>query len=370
MTDDTTLVRYVPSTVMPPGDTLSEELDEIGMSQAELARRMGRPKKTINEIIKGKAAITHETALQLERVLGIPAHFWRALEENYQQHQLTSSDRSALEGQGAWLAQMPLKALVKEGWVEAGDTTADRIANTLGFFGVASVNAFNDTWGSVMAAYRQSPSFEPSRWALAAWLRKGEIEARKLRCLPYSKRKFEAALTQARQLTTDTPGVALMRLQEICSQAGVALVFVPELPGCAVSGAVRWLGLNRAIIQLSLRHKRNDHVWFSFFHEAGHVLSSKPGDVHIDMPGEDAADQFARDFLIPPAAYADFLRIAGAPVISSESVRAFAHQIGIAPGIVVGRLQHDGVIPFSRLNTLTVPIFLGDLEPPHRPDTV
>lgn len=54
------------------------------MSQAVLAERTGRSKKTINEIIQGKAAITPDTALQLEKVLGVPASFWNNLERNYQ----------------------------------------------------------------------------------------------------------------------------------------------------------------------------------------------------------------------------------------------------------------------------------------------
>ena len=74
---------FQPDHAVPPGETLKETLETIGMSQAELAERTGRPKKTINEIIMGKSAITSETALQLERVLGVPASFWNNLERNY-----------------------------------------------------------------------------------------------------------------------------------------------------------------------------------------------------------------------------------------------------------------------------------------------
>ena len=58
---------------------------QCGHLGAELAESTGRPRKTINEIIAGKAEITAETALQLERVLGIPASFWNNLERNYQE---------------------------------------------------------------------------------------------------------------------------------------------------------------------------------------------------------------------------------------------------------------------------------------------
>ncbi|MEO8956236.1 MAG: HigA family addiction module antitoxin, partial [Ktedonobacteraceae bacterium] len=68
--------EYHPDYVSPPGETLLETLETIGMSQAELAKGIGCSVKTINEIIQKKAAITAETALQLEQVLHIPASFW------------------------------------------------------------------------------------------------------------------------------------------------------------------------------------------------------------------------------------------------------------------------------------------------------
>ncbi len=73
-----------PNYSIPPGETLRETLETIGMTQVELADRTGRPKKAINEIIEGKAPITVKTALQLERVLGVPASVWNNLERNYQ----------------------------------------------------------------------------------------------------------------------------------------------------------------------------------------------------------------------------------------------------------------------------------------------
>ena len=78
-------LKFEPDYTVPPGETLLETIECLGMSQAELARRTGRPVKTINEIIKGKTAITPDTALQLERVLSVPASFWNNLERNYRE---------------------------------------------------------------------------------------------------------------------------------------------------------------------------------------------------------------------------------------------------------------------------------------------
>ena len=110
--------QYLPDYVSPPGETLLEVLEEIGMSQADLAERTGRPKKTISEIINGKAAITPDTALQLERVLGIPASFWNSREQKYRAFLARQQEQSRLQEQIAWLDKVPVNEMVKVGWIE------------------------------------------------------------------------------------------------------------------------------------------------------------------------------------------------------------------------------------------------------------
>jgi HTH-type transcriptional regulator / antitoxin HigA len=142
-------------------------------------------------------------------------------------------------------------------------------------------------------------------------------------------------------------------VREICAACGVAVVFVPEVPGSRASGVTRWLTPVKALIQLSLRYRTDDHLWFTFFHEIAHVLRHGKTDVWIeatasvDDPHEAEADRFSRDVLIPP-------REAGRlPTLRSPSeVYDFADSIGIAPGIVVGRLQHDRYRPPSKGNQL------------------
>jgi HTH-type transcriptional regulator/antitoxin HigA len=74
-----------PDVAISPGEYLLEEIETRGISQKELARRMGRPLNAINEIINGKKSITAATALQLEEVMPeIPARFWLNLETDFQ----------------------------------------------------------------------------------------------------------------------------------------------------------------------------------------------------------------------------------------------------------------------------------------------
>jgi len=351
--------EYTPDSVSPPGETLADKLEEIGMSQAEFAARTGRPKKTINEIIKGKASITPETALQFERVLNIPARFWNNRERQYQQYLTRQRDRERLASCTDWLEQFSIKAMVKLGWIAEYPDKVDQVAELLNFFGLASPNQWEPVWGAVEASFRKTHAFESKQADLAAWLRQGELNAQAINCRPYNAKLFKKLLvTRGRALTRTPPDIFQPELVALCAEAGVAAAFVPQLPNAKVSGATRWLAPDKALLQLSLRYKSDDQFWFSFFHEAGHILLHKKREVFLenDKPSdkqvEEAADSFAKNILIPIDAYAVFLETVSAGHISRKDVEEFAAELGIAPGIVVGRLQHDNYLPFTHLNGL------------------
>lgn len=346
--------EYLPDLVSHPGETLLETLEARGMTQAELSERTGRPKKTINEIIKGKAAITPETALQFERVLGVPSRFWNQREQQYREFLVQQQERERLEKQIDWLNQIPVKEMVKRGWVEGCEDTVAQFRAVLQFFGIASPAQ----WRTTVAVFRKSPAFSSKEEALAAWLRQGEIESQHISCDPYQPQTFREALADIRALTRQPAEESIPELTRRCAESGVAVVFVPELSGTRVYGATRWLTQERAVIQLSLRYKTDDQMWFSFFHEAGHILLHGKRDFFLETEEKDndqtkkeqEADRFAADFLIPPEQWQRFLTTSD--YRSKTAICSFAEEIGIAPGIVVGRLQHEKKIPFKNCNKL------------------
>lgn len=350
--------KYEPDYAVPPGETLLETIEFMGMSQSELAERTGRPKKTINEIIKGKAAITSETSLQLERVLGIPASFWNNLERNYREKLAEIEESERLASNIEWLKEMPIKAMIEYGWIRSFNSKIEQLQEVLNYFGVATVEAWNEVWKKVLGnpkfTFRQSAVFTSETGAVAAWIRKGQIELKKIKCKPFKPSVFRKALEEIRDLTNESPDIFVPKITEICCNAGVAVVFIPELPKSRVSGAAYWLNSEKAVIQLSLRYKTDDHLWFTFFHEAGHVLQNLKKEMfleYIEVKAEDEeeANRFASDTLIPSSSYKVFLKQGS---FNAHSVEKFAKRLGIAPGIVVGRLQHDKIIPFSHLNNL------------------
>ncbi len=346
--------EFRPDYVVPPGETVAEMLQYNNMTQAELAGRMGRPKKTINEIIKGKAAITPDTAQQLEHVFGVPASFWSNLDANYRLALARTEELKRLEAQSDWLKTFPLAAMAKLGWIERRQNKGEQVREVLDYFGVATIEAWDAIWITPQAAFRKSSVFASSPGSVAAWLRKGELTALAIQCQPFDAMKFKQVTVECRRLTGEPPEMFCPALQNLCATCGVAVAFVPELPKSRVSGAARWLTADKALIQLSLRYRTDDHLWFSFFHEAGHIVNHGKRSVFLEGDGMDdhlerEANVFAEDALIPRPEWRKFVASGD---FSELSIAQFAQDVGIASGIVVGRLQHDGLISFRGLNHL------------------
>ena len=323
------------------------------MTQSELATRMGRPQQAINEIVNRKKMITAETALELERALGISASFWSDIGVLYRLVEARDEKLAAIEKETPWLKRFPVPEMVKRGWITRRTKPAERVDELLGFFGVRSFSALDRL--EPAAAFRTTPAAKVDRWPLEAWLRRGELLGAGVETAAFEEGRFRRALEDIRALAAaDMPN--LPRLRELCAGAGIAVVVVPNLPRAGVNGATRWIRPDRALIQLSLRYKWLDVFWFTFFHEAAHVLDGYSRKVVIDLNGgsgesdsEQRADQFAADALIPTESWTRFI---GDGDASRNAVLRFAKQVGTHPAVVVGRLQHEGRIGRNRLNDL------------------
>jgi len=353
---DTTIIQFAPDYAVHPGEILEETLEARGMKKAAFAKRCGLSDKTVSQIINGKAPVTPESAIQFERVLGVSATVWNNLEAFYRLHTAKVIARKELERQTAWAKKFPIKELVKKRIIEKPGNDIDAVEKLLNFFGVGSVDAWKGRFSELSVAYLHSPSFKSAPEAVATWLRLGELYAEGIDTKPYSKTGFNVALREIRKLTVKPPDVFAPKMKKVCADSGVALVFVSELSGTHLSGATRWLSKDKALIMLSLRHKFDDHFWFSFFHEAAHVLRHRKKGIFLDetdrMSGdeENEANRFAANMLIPEREYSAFIAVRS---FSRSDIKTFAKKIGIAPGIVVGRLQHDEEkIPHSWHNGL------------------
>lgn len=355
---------FAPDRVLPPGETILDMAEDRGWTQSELARRLGYTEKHVSQLINGKVPITQDAAQRLERVLGSTLDFWLALEANYQKHtaRLEATQRHA--SWAPWLDELPVKELMATGAITKirhdAKNKPDIVQACLRFFGVASPADWRALYGGMQVAFRRTRDEQSDVGAISAWLRLGEQAAEKQDAPKYDRTQFERALKEIRNLTCEPPEVFEPRMRQLLREAGVLLALVPSIPRAHVSGVARWLRATRPLIQLSLYGKSNDKFWFTFFHEAAHILlhadtKEARKSIFLDDPiadrstdtRESEADRWASAVLIPPQYDAELHSLR-----SKEDVRMFARRINIHPGIVVGRLQHDRIIEPSWMNDL------------------
>lgn len=339
----------------PPGLTIQETIDALDMSQAELAERMGRPKEKINELIKGKIALSTDTAFQLERVLGIPSSFWLNMEREYRDELYKIHRKEKLENNISWLKEFPVAYLQKLKILPDSKDKGALVEHLLSFFRIASPEQWFNIYihNSTAVSFRISLENTTNPGAITAWLRYCELQAENLVLKPFDKSVFKAKLIEIRNKTDMLYDNTLDFIVNQCATAGVAVIYTPLFPKSSISGATRWIA-DKPTIQLTDKYKTDDQFWFTFFHEAGHILLHGKKDVFLegletDKDKEDEADKFAMDILIPPKSYNEFLRHRD---FSEQSIVAFAKALKISTGVVVGRLQHDKHLPYNQLNHL------------------
>lgn len=354
---------FVPDWVSPPGETILDLVEERDWSQAELASRLGISAKHLNQLIKGKVALTFETAIRLERVLGSTVGFWISRESRYREHLARIESERTYERWVSWLDSLPLDDLKRVGVIPNERLTAARkpkiVETLLTFFGVASPDEWSSHYASMKASFRRTKEEQADVGAIAAWLRLGEKVAEGITAPKYNRTKFERAVRSIRECTRLEASEFQPILVNRCLEAGVKVVFVQYIKKAHVSGVARWLNNHSPVIQMSLYGKTNDKFWFTFFHEAAHILlhSGEKEAIFlddIDFPQTSAeekeANEWARDLLIPPSEKFELVGLR-----FDDEIAAFADRLNIHPGIVVGRLQHEGQVHYGTpLNRLKV----------------
>lgn len=362
MADERAMI-YEPHAIAHPGETVIEYLEHAGWSQRELARRTGLAPKTISEICNGKAGITPVTALTFEKVFQRPAHFWLNMQRQYDEAEARSRMSQKFGEWEEWAKRFPITEMKRNGWLEGH--ARSNVEELLEFFGVSSPDSWQSVWHATNVAYRQTRRFRVSSEAVAAWIRATELHAAEILTSNFDEVVLRDMLPELRALTRESAEHFIPKVQSLCATAGVAVVWVPELSETGISGCARWLSDRKAVIALTLRYKTDDQVWFSFFHEIAHVVLHRrqcpfildnadedlsDGVVDAQMQKkEEEANRFAADTLIPPLLLEEFIRRRD---FKTEAVHAFADALNIGPGIVIGRLQREGILEYHQGNTL------------------
>lgn len=342
--------------VIAPGETILELLEVNNMTQLDLSDKTGIHKKTINEIIKGKAPITTATALKLEYVFNIPASFWNNLESSYRESLERVKDIESIVEDEALLSKFPYNEMSKRNWdyiVETRDPS-EKVRSLRRFFSVASLSF--DTELKRQLSFRKSNNENFSRDYLYCWLRYGEIQANKENNPKFDIDKLKESSKSIRKLATNSFLLQIDFIKKFLNEAGVSLIFEPYLTNTYVNGVSYKMSNDKAVIMLSDRGKKDDILWFTLFHEIAHLVKHSKKEIYVDLENaetndiENEADEYARNILIPPEKYNNFIN--NRKIFTESMIKDFAKENGVSTGIVVGRLQKDKKVGWSQFGSL------------------
>lgn len=345
-----------PDWVSPPGHTIISLLEQNEISVEEFAHRIGRTTGIAQRLLDGKHAIDIRLAKRLSEIFGASETFWMAREHDYRAS-VEAPAKVSVTKLDDLIDTLPLADMKKFGWVKAARTREEKITEALHFFGVSTLAQWQGRYSNAFrgAAYRRSSAYAICEVSTTAWLRQGEIATQYDRVSEWSPEHLTVELENFRRLTWyKSPALFLPRLKEGLGKAGVKFAIVRSPRGCSASGAVRILADGTPHIQLSVRYLSDDQFWFSLFHEIAHLLLHFEKMPILENTGfeesqcEHEANEFASRVIVPLESYEEMFQLSG----TKQSIISFAKKIGIAPGLIVGQLQHAGIIRYNQMQYL------------------
>lgn len=349
-----------------PGETLAEKLEELKMGPKEFSIRTGKPEKTIIAILKGDSSITPEMAVLFESVLKIPARFWIKRQFSFDEYRAREKRVLAIEEAKDWAKCFPIGEMVKCGWLNAKTNAEEKVAELFHFFGVSSPEAWKNYFfkQQLKVAFRISLAHTKEPYAISAWIRQGEIQASQLPCGGYSETEFKKALKEIKTIMATQPKDFFEQLQQRCLACGVKVVYTPCIKKAPLSGATRWIDEN-PLIQLTGRSKQNDRFWFTFFHEAGHILLHGKKDIFLedieysdaDLQKEAEANEFAIEWTFSNEQEKVVLE---ASPLTIESIQAFAKKFNTHPAMIIGRFHKKELLQYAKGRAFFVKLEFSD----------
>lgn len=348
---------FQPDWFSKPGDTLLTLMEQQELTSERLARKLGCTNEVIRGLLSGTVAVDVDLAEALSKHVGGTPKFWQARQQKYQGALSRAANAVPKQTGSDWVKRFPHADMARNGWIIHSRNRDELFKAYLAYFGVNGPTEWEERYADFqkLTAFRTSPTFQSKVGALSAWLRQGEIEAAQIHCGAWDSKALRERLQEIRVLSkAKNPGYFLPRIRQICADVGIAVVFVRAPSGCAASGATRFVSRNKAMMILSFRYLSDDQFWFTFFHEIGHLLLHKSNLTFID--GEESvlnamekeANDFSERLLIPDNRREELLDLRP----SRESIIRFAYSVGISAGIVVGQLQHHGIIKPNQMNFL------------------
>lgn len=353
------IAEYKEIMAFHPGYYIAEVIEDMGISQEEFAIRVGTTPKNISTLVNGQINLSNDMAKKLSAMTGTSVDVWLRLQGEYDKKIIEIEKQKDLDAQKEVITLIDYSFFIRYANMPATRNANEKIDNLCKYLMISDLRILKQP--DFLVNYRTGiPTVETKNIINSrVWLQTAINLSREIVTEPFNAEKLKSFLPELRTMTIKEPKEFVTRMQEIFSQCGVAFVLLPHLKNSGVNGAVKWVSKDRVVLAMNTRGAYADKFWFTLFHEIKHVFQqrikttfiSSTSDELEDMNAEleEEANKFSSDFLIPP----NKLKAWGpTPYTSDNEIVAFAKSIGIHPGIVAGRLQHEKIISESRCSKL------------------
>ncbi len=349
-----------PAEVFPPGEFIRDEIEARGWTQAELAEILGRPLKTVSDILLGKRAITPETAHGLGEAFGVDPQFWLNLESAYRLSKVRTQ-KGDVARRARLFAEAPVKDMVRRGWISESEDIGRLERQVLEFLEQESF----EQKPTLAVAARKSSSYSVTTPAQKAWLFRVKQLASTVPVRTFEERNVDQLFSELRRLVVSEQEAR--HVPGLLSEYGIRFLVVEHLPKSRIDGVAMWLDESSPVVAVSLRYDRIDAFWHTLTHELAHIARRHSSGIDDNIFDEDKppgmqrpemeveADEIACDTLVPKRELDSFIaRIR--PLYSRSRINQFANRLQVHPGIIVGQLQRREEIKYSQLRETLVKI--------------
>jgi len=354
-----------------PGDMIEETLETIGMSQAELAERIGKSAKFVNELIKGKAHITSDTAQALERVIGYTAIGWLNLDRAYQDELMEIEQMEYAEECVGWVKKFPLKFMKSNGIISDTKDKTNLVSELLSFFRVKSPMEYYKIYNEASVAFKIELKHTKDPEAISVWLRLGEKDVEGVNgvdLMAFNKKKLSNSVAELKRISYEMEDGWHKELRDTLADCGVALSYTPMIKKAPIYGAARWIR-NKTVplIQVTDRGKDANKFWFTLYHELGHILLHGKKEIFIegdaatmdrlvmDESKENEADRFAEKALFSDSQLRQLEDIIKGSV-TPEMIIQLSRSMKVNRSFIISKLQRMGTLEYNKLNRMKVKV--------------
>ena len=353
-------IEYEEIITFHPGYYISEIIEDMETTQSEFAKRLNTTDKTLSKLLNGEIPLSNDMAQKLAQMLGTGVDVWLRLQMTYDQKVIEIKQKKELDEEKEYLKQIDYKYFSKLKLVDDTRDVNAKINSLRKYFKVASLGVLKEKNFLIACRSVVANMTEKNIINSNAWVQTALNFSESINCKPFNKKLLESYLNEIRSMTLQEPSTFYPRLREIFTECGVAFVVLPHLQNSGVNGAVKWINKDKVLLALNNRRLNADTFWFSLFHEIKHVLqqrikstfiSGNAPDFNTETDLEDEADLFSMDKLIPREEYRQFLELNS---LAQRNIESFSNRIGIHPGVVVGRLQYDGHIPYTHFTHMRI----------------